>query len=200
MHMRVAASVVVAVAVAAGMSACQFITPQATAQSYTPSDGVNGAIGEVAIRNMFLVTEDEETASLIGTLSTMSPDDQTVTLEWDTASGLESLEIEVPADGLVSLKTGADPAAEAAGLPLQQEVILSEVEAPLGGLFPVNFAIGSQDDTLRVPVLANLLTGYETLLPSPIPTPERSRRTTESPEPTEPGFTPTATITPGAAQ
>lgn len=186
MRMRIAASVVVTVLVSGALTACAFVTPQQTARSYTPSDGVNGRVGEVSIRNVFLVTADGSSASLIGVLSNRTDDDATVTMQYDGGGSTQTVDVSVPADSLVSLRPGADRTASPDGSSTQQ-VTFDGIDATEGGLFPVGFSAGSGDPvSLRVPVLDDSLAAYSTLTPTPAPTPTPTKtRKKASPEPTE---------------
>ena len=57
MKARVAASIVLALAVAVGTAGCGFIAPQATTKHYDASDGVSGNVGQIDVRNAFIVTD-----------------------------------------------------------------------------------------------------------------------------------------------
>ena len=187
--MRVAASVALTALVATTLAACSFVTPQQTARSYTPSDGVNGSIGSVQIRNVFLVTQTGTDASLIGALANVSDAALTVTLQYGSGSAVTTQEVRVPANGLVSLRPTSTTAVDASVPTAEDDVTLSGIRAVPGGLYPIGFAVtGVQPVSLQVPVLNTSQPQYATLAPTPTPTPTRSRRTT--PEPTE-------SVTPG---
>ncbi|RIX30498.1 hypothetical protein [Amnibacterium setariae] len=176
MKMRVAASVAVTVLATTVLAGCQFITPQQTARSYTPSDGVNGSVGNVEIRNVFLIDGAEDTASLIGVLTNSGSSAETVTLQWTGAQGAETKQVTVPGGGLLSMSTdSATPSASVPGA--GTAVILEDVQATPGGLFPITFSASSKDEDLRVPVLINSFSQYATLAPTPTPTPTKTRRT-----------------------
>jgi hypothetical protein len=191
--MRVAASVAVTVLVSAALAGCQFVTPQQTARSYTPSDGVNGSAGPVAIRNALLITGSGETASLIGVLTNSSDSAQTVSLEWTSSSGTETERVAVPAGGLLSLSTDSGTV-DTSTTDETDSVVLEDVEATPGGLFRMSFTSGSDSTDLQLPVLTGKLQEYSTLVPTVTPTPTRTPRRTESPAPTD-SSTPTPTDT-----
>jgi hypothetical protein len=175
--MRIAASVAVTVLATTALAGCQFITPQQTTRGYTPSDGVNGSVGDVQIRNVFLIDGAENTASLIGVLANSSSSASSVTLQWTGASGPETKSLQIPAGGLLSLST--DPSTPAASVPgAASSVILEDVQATPGALFPITFSSSSKDKDLRVPVLTGSFSQYATLVPTPTPT-----ATTGSPSP-----------------
>ena len=199
--MRVAASVAVTVLATTVLAGCQFITPQQTAQSYNPSDGINGTVGDVQIRNVFLIDGADDTASLIGALANTGSSPSTVTMQWTGAGGAESKTLQIPAGGLLSLST--TPSTPAASVPgAAGSVILEDVQATAGALFSVTFSAGSKNTDLRLPVLNGSFSQYATLVPTPTPTPTptRTKRTptpgvTDTPAPeATPEPTPTDTL------
>lgn len=199
MKMRVAASVALTAAVATTLSACMFVTPQQTARSYTPSDGVNGAVGSVKIRNVFLVSDDGEDASLIGALSNTSDTVQSVTLQWDSSTGTTSRVVDVPAQGLVSLRPTSTTPVETGEPTQEQDVTLSGIEATPGGLYSVGFTTASADPvSLRLPVLDTSQQQYSTLAPTPTPTPTPTRTRRPAAGPTD-SASPGSSETPEAA-
>lgn len=195
MKMRVAASIAVTVLATTLLAGCQFVTPQQTTASYTPSDGVNGEAGDVKIRNAFLVDGSGDTASLIGVLSNTADAQTTVTLQWTGTAGAESRSVVVPSGGLISLST--DPKKLDASVSSDSTaVVLDGVDATAGGLFNVTFGTSAGTSTLSLPVLTGSLSQYATLVPTPTPTPTKTKRT-PSPDVTDsssPTPTPTDTL------
>jgi hypothetical protein len=193
--MRVAASVAVTLLAATTLAGCQFITPQQTSRGYTPSDGVNGSVGDVQIRNVFLIDGADDTASLIGVLANSSSSVSSVTLQWTGASGPETKSLQIPAGGLISLST--NPSTPAASVPgAASSVILEDVQATPGALFPMTFTSSSKDKDLRLPVLTGSFSQYATLVPTPTPTPTKTKKS-PSPDVTDsasPTPTPTDTL------
>lgn len=184
--MRIAASVAVTVLATTLLAGCQFLTPQQTARSYTPSDGVNGSAGAIAIRNVFLVDGEEQTASLIGVLTNSADTTGAVTLEWTSTEGTRTKQLVVPADGLLSLST--DPGTiDASVAGDSASVVLEDVDAMPGALFNMTFTTSDGQDSLRLPVLDGSQQQYATLVPTPTPTPTRTRRT-PSPDATDPSL------------
>jgi hypothetical protein len=193
--MRVAASIAVTVLATSVLAGCQFITPQQTSRSYTPADGVNGNVGDVEIRNVFLIDGADDTASMIGVLSNTAATASSVTLQWTSSTGTETKRLSIPANGLLSLSTNATtpttPVADGA-----TSVILDDVTATPGGLFPVTFTAASKDTDLRLPVLTGSFSQYATLVPTPTPTPTRTKRvpTPDVTDSLSPTPTPTDTL------
>jgi hypothetical protein len=186
--MRVAASVVLAGLIALGASGCEFVSPQDTTQIDQVSDGINAKVGPVDILNALLITVDGRNASLVTTLVNTSTSARTVHLQYTGTSsagtsGPVTQRVPVPANGSVSIRPGG-----------QATVTLRNVKVELGGLFPVQFFLGSDPNSgtaVQVPVLDNRLPGYQTLAPSPSPTPTPTLTPT-------PGATPTGAATSGA--
>jgi hypothetical protein len=192
--MRVAASIAVTVLATTVLAGCQFVTPQQTSESYTPSDGVNGTAGDVSIRNAFLIDGAGDTASLIGVLSNNSDAQTTVTLAWTSTTGAESKSVVVPSNGLISLTT--DPTKlDTSVTSDSSEVLLDDVAATPGGLFRVSFTTSGGGKSLDLPVLTGSQSQYATLVPTatPTPTPTKTKKVA-TPDVTD-SATPTPTDT-----
>ncbi|WP_375401215.1 DNA modification methylase [uncultured Amnibacterium sp.] len=192
MRMRAAACVALVGAVVTGLTGCEFFAPQQTTRSYSASDGVNGSVGPVDIRNAFLVTVDGTDASLIVSLINSSATARSVSMQYNSASGVTTQSVVVPANASLAVRPG-EPVT----------VTFSGLTAKTGSLLPVFFSSGGTSDQLGVPVLDNTLPGYATLTPSPTPTPTPTKTKKpsdgESPSPTDtadPLDTPTPTPTP----
>jgi hypothetical protein len=193
--MRVAASVAVTVLLSAALAGCQFVTPQQTARSYTPSDGVNGNVGDVSIRNVFVLAGEDQSASVIGVLANNAATARAVTLEWTGASGTQTKRLRVPGNGLVAMTTSTRTI-DASVRTQSEPVVLDDVQTTPGGLFRVVFTSSSKSDDLRLPVLTGSFSQYATLVPTPTPTPTRTKRV-PTPEATDtllPTPTPTDTL------
>ncbi|MCX7523387.1 hypothetical protein OSC27_14005 [Microbacterium sp. STN6] len=176
MRGRVAASIVLAAGLVLGTAGCNLIAPQATTKKYDSSDGVNGNVGVIGVRNaMFIVNDDDSAANLIVTLVNTSNKSHRVEIQSPNDSGSTSEYVTVEAQS--SRKVGE------AGHP---SLVIRDFDTKPGALHKVFFQYGDQTGVqLRVPVLTNALEAYSTLTPSPKPTP------TETPTPVE-----TATDTP----
>ena len=188
--MRVAASAAVTALVAGVLSGCMFVTPQQTARSYTPSDGINATLGAVKVRNVLLVTEDGQQANMLGVLSNSGDVAASVTLQYDTASGSESTTLAVPARGVLSLRPNADEQVATSVTTQARAVQLDGLDATPGGLLDVGLTVsGEEPVTLRVPVLTGSLSEYTGLVPTPTTTASQdvvpSQGTTPSPTPSE---------------
>ena len=183
MKARLAASVVLALAVALGTAGCSLIAPQATLEQYNPSDGVSGETGGVAIRNALLVTEEGTDATLVAGLVSTDGEPHTVNVQYENSEGKQNLEITVRPRGLIGLSLND-----------LEPKVLRGIDAAPGSLFPVYFQTGDASGVqLRLPVLDTQLAYYSTLAPTPAPTP-----TATAPAPTAetPSGAPTATTAP----
>ncbi len=188
--MRVAASAAVTALVAGALSGCMFVTPQQTARSYTPSDGVNAQVGSVKVRNVLLVTDDGSQANMLGLLSNSGDAAASVTLQYETTSGDETTTLTVPAGGVLSLRPNADEQVATSVTTEARSVQLDGLDATPGGLLNVGVTVsGEQPITLRVPVLTGKLSEYTGLVPTPSTTAsqdvEPSQGSTPSPSVSE---------------
>ena len=157
MKIRAAASVLVAAGVIAGLAACDAVTPQWTTHSYAPSDGVNGQVGPVQIRNAFLVTDGGSRASLVVGLINTDPNPQIVQVQYTSSGTPRIATVNVPAGQLLSVGPGR-----------QATVTLNGLTAKPGALLPIGMSSGGPFTTLQVPVLENNLAEYRTLTPAPV--------------------------------
>lgn len=191
--MRVAASIAVTLLATTALAGCQFVTPQQTTHSYTPSDGVNGTAGDVQIRNAFVLDGTDNTASVIGVLSNEGSAQTSVTLEWTGNAGTQSRSVVVPAGGLLSMTT--DPKKLSGSVPsASSAVVLDGVDPTPGALFNVTFTTSGGQDSLQLPVLTGSFSQYATLVPTPTPTPTKTKKpATATPTP---GVTDTSSPTP----
>jgi hypothetical protein len=189
--MRVAASIAVTVLATTVLAGCQFVTPQQTARSYTPADGVNGTAGKVAVRNVFVLEGAGNTASVIGVLSNTSDAQTSVTLQWTGTNGTETRSLVVPGGGLLSMSTTPSKL-DASVASDSSAVVLDGVAATPGGLFPVTFSTSGGQASLQLPVLSGSFSQYATLVPTPTPTPTPTKTKTTP----LPGATTSATPTP----
>jgi hypothetical protein len=184
--MRVAASIAVTAMATLALAGCQFVTPQQTARSYTPSDGVNGDAGDIQVRNAFVIDGTGDTASVIGVLANTSQAQTSVTLQWTGTGGPQTRSLQVPAGGLLSMST--DPTKVDASVPGDSSaVVLDGVDATPGSLLRVTFSTSDGSANLQLPVLTGSFPDYATLVPTPTPTPTKTKKAaepTDSPSPT----------------
>jgi len=171
---RIAASIVLAASVALGIAGCDFVAPQATTKHYDASDGVSGNVGDIAVRNALLITDNSGgPANLVTTLVNTGDKSHRVLIEssQNSSDGGQYVTVE-PGQ---SLKVGTSK---------HPSVVFRKIHATPGALHKVFFQYGSETGLqLLVPVLTGKLDAYSTLTPKP----QASHKATS-----------TATATPGA--
>lgn len=84
MKIRAVAASALALALAAGLTGCNMISPQRTTMEYAASDGVNVDLGDVHARNVLLLTDGTGSqANLVFTAVNTSGDDAQINLNID---------------------------------------------------------------------------------------------------------------------
>lgn len=153
MKARVAASIVLAVGLAAGVSGCTMLTPQDTLSIQESAHGVNGKVGSIDIRNAVIISNDKGTVgNLVVTFVNNDARAHYVTVQ----QGSKSHQVAVPASGVK--KVGADGGTR---------VQFSGLDAKPGSLTKIYFTYGQVTGTqLQVPVLSTSFPGYEDYTPS----------------------------------
>ncbi|MBO9578673.1 MAG: hypothetical protein J7480_07895 [Microbacteriaceae bacterium] len=147
-RLRTAVSVLVAAPVLAGsallMSGCAFIAPQATLIHYDPADGISADLGEVELRNVQAVANEE--GSLANVTFTAINHGEAVKLNYAYPT----------ADG--SLTEGWIPLAPGSTLVGEEDphrIIAEGFDARVGGLLTITLQAGDADSqTLQVPLLS----------------------------------------------
>ena len=153
MRARIAASVVLAAGILLGTSACDFSAPQATTIHYDASDGVSGDVGNVAIRNAILISDDGHSANLLVTLVNQGSKAQSLNVQYTSGSNKVTNTVTVEPNSSVTLGTPGEPSVD-----------LQKVDTPPGALFPVYFQYGNETGVqLLIPVLDGTLSQYSTL-------------------------------------
>ncbi|MCF8549818.1 MAG: hypothetical protein K9G09_02850 [Pontimonas sp.] len=156
MRRRFFAPLVLAAAVITGTTGCTLSAEIATMKEYDPSDGVGADIGDLALRNILLISNDAGEANLVMTVVNTSGDDVTLNVQFDDGSARITQSLELPA---VPERTriGDNPSAG---------VLVSGPELIVGGLYPVYFEYGNvPGELVFVPVLDGTLPEYELLVP-----------------------------------
>lgn len=189
MKFRAAASIALAVAVAAGLAGCNMISPQRTNMAYDASDGVGVSVGDLELRNVLVLAEAEdglnaEQGTLIASVVNHSGEAGTITV----SSGSARAEIPVEAtDGITAVGYDDGPTVDLTG-----------IELPVGGTIEITFtSAGGATATANVPVLDGALAEYATLIPT---APTETEPAPADPTATEPGATDPAATEPGAIE
>jgi hypothetical protein len=181
---RVVASVVLAIGVAIGTAGCNLLAPQETTRiTQSTSFGVEGTVGDVHIRNAYLVAKGQK-AALVATFVNKGDSGQTMTIQ-PNASATDTQSLHVGK---------GDPTIIGPENTLQWD----DLNAAPGSLLPVFFTYGSKTGiTMDLPVLTGDFKINSTLTPTPVPTATE----TATPSPTDtalPTDTATSTSTPAS--
>jgi hypothetical protein len=157
---RVAASVVLALAVALGASGCGLVAPQATTKHYDASDGISGNVGQVDVRNAMIIAGDKggTVGNLVVTLVNTDSKSHRVRISAGQEGSTPAYVTVEP--GQVK-ELGRDPQSGGAST-----VLIPQFDAKPGALFPVYFQYGDATGLdLKVPVLDGGLPEYSSLVP-----------------------------------
>lgn len=128
-----------AAAAAALLAGCAYTSPATTQLPYEPADGTGAAVGDVLLRNVLVVAEEEGApGSLVGVVANRGLDDVEVQFSL-TEDGTTVGSVEVPANTSVQLG------------PEGEEVVLDGVPAP-GALLPLDVRTGQGGTQIRVQV------------------------------------------------
>lgn len=156
MKNRWAMTTALAAALMVGTTGCTFDAEIATNIPYEPSDGTGTTVGDIAVRNALLITDDGESLNLVVSLVNRGETDRAVTVQWEGGSGRESERILVDGNDTTQL-----------GGPEQRQIVIEGVEVTPGALYPVFFQYGDEPGSeLLVPVLDGALPEYELYVPS----------------------------------
>jgi hypothetical protein len=151
------ASTIAAVTVTVlALTGCTFFTPIATQKPYDPSDGVGADIGDLGLRNILLIANDSNEATLVMTVVNNSDDDIDLNLQFGDA-GMRLTETVALPGGQTRTRVGDDPGTT---------VIVSDQNLTTGALFPIYAEYGSvPGEVILVPVLDGTLPEYELYVP-----------------------------------
>ncbi|GAA4184875.1 hypothetical protein GCM10022288_06150 [Gryllotalpicola kribbensis] len=157
MKVRFAASVVLAAGVVIGTAGCNLLAPQETTRiTQSTSFGVEGTVGDVHIRNAYLVAQGQQVA-LIATFVNKGDSGQTMTIQ-PKANADDTKSLHVSQDELTILGP-------------EQTLQWNDLTVSKGSLVPVFFTYGDKTGvTLNLPVLTGDFKVNSTLTPTPVPT------------------------------
>ena len=157
MKVRVLVAAALAAGIALGTSGCNLIQPQATLKQYSASDGVNVNLGNIALRNLVVISNDGKTGNLVfGAVNTEVP----VALHVEYKSGAKV------ADGHVVIPFSTQPTLF--GTDGHTKVIVEGINTEPGSLLEVAFTVGSKTVTSLIPVLTSEQPEYKGLNPSSV--------------------------------
>lgn len=156
MKNRWAMTTALAAALMVGTTGCTFDAEIATNIPYEPSDGTGTEVGDIAVRNALLITDDGDRLNLVVSLVNRGETDRAVTIQWEGADGRESERILVDGNDTAQL-----------GGPDERQIIIEGVDVTPGSLYPIFFQYGDEPGSeLPVPVLDGALPEYELYVPS----------------------------------
>lgn len=145
------AAVAIAASVLMGTTGCTFISPVATMKVYTPGDGTDVNLGDVAARNIFILVAPSGQTALFGSLVNQG----------DSASVAE-LTI---AGQTYSFNLAAGEKLDV-GYNGQNALSLGALTAQAGSLVDVTFKAGAESADKTVPVLDGTFAQYAPLVNS----------------------------------
>ena len=138
------------------LTGCTFFTPVATMKPYDPSDGVGTEIGDLAIRNVLLIANDNNEATLVMTVVNNADDDIVLNLQYGDSNVRVNESVTI-AGGQSRTRVGDDPGTT---------IIVSDPTMTLGALFPIYAEYGDvPGEVILVPVLDGSLPEYELYVP-----------------------------------
>jgi hypothetical protein len=168
--------VVLAGALLAGTAGCTFISQQATLIHYDPSDGVGVNLGDLKLRNVIALSdEDGKLFSLLVTFINTGSKNATVSLQYQSNDTKTTIHKLIAPGKTLSFGTQAG----------QAQIIIENPGVAAGALYPVYVQTGdAPGKQILVPVLTTGLAQYSTLKPTPRPTPTPTPTPVVTPEPT----------------
>ncbi|GHD79671.1 hypothetical protein CLV85_0855 [Salinibacterium amurskyense] len=156
---RAAASALIAGALLVGTAGCSFITPTATLNHYDPSDGIGAEVGDVKVRNVLAISNDDESAvSLMVTIINTSSSSGSLRMQYESAEG-ERIDISKPVTSGEVKSYGTEVDGDM--------IVIADAGIRAGQLFPIYFQFGNDSgQELLVPVMASDDVIYADLAPA----------------------------------
>lgn len=156
MRRRFFAPLALAAAVVTGSTGCTLNAEIASMKAYDPSDGVGADLGDLALRNILLISNDDGAANLVLTVVNSGGEDIALNVQFDNGIQRTTQTLSIPGFP-ARTRIGDDPG---------EGIVISGPEVILGGLFPMYFEYGSvPGELVFVPVLDGTLPEYELLVP-----------------------------------
>ena len=144
MKVRIAVSAILAIGLALGASGCNLIQPMATTRHYDASDGIGVNVGDIQLRNLIVISDDGQTASLL--LSAINATGSVVALH------IQFLSKGAMVDGRLNVPSSQTPTSW--GAAKEEKIVLEGIDSLPGSLLKVYFQYGDSDGkTALIPVL-----------------------------------------------
>jgi hypothetical protein len=148
------ASVVLAGLLLSGTAGCTFMATTATLIKYDPSDGVGTDIGDLDVRNVVaIINEDGDAISLLVTIVNSGARTANLDLQFESSGKKTTIAKQIPGNGVTSFGNTAE----------ETQIVILSPDVTAGGLLPVYLQYGDHPGKqLLVPVL-NATGPYEDL-------------------------------------
>jgi hypothetical protein len=176
---RLAASIVLTLGLAVGVSGCTLITPQDTVGMKKSSAGVDGKVGQIDIQDAVIISNNGTLGNVVTTFVNNGDSAQTVQVQ----QGSTTASVKVSAGGVTRIGGQGD-----------HRVQLKNLNAQPGSLTDVYFSYAGQTGVkIQVPVLESSYPGFSGYAPkkstpkqtgTPTPSATAMAGTTATPTPT----------------
>lgn len=153
MAIRKYAAIAIAASVMLGTAGCTFISPIATRVEYTPTDGTQGDLGNVKLRNFAYLTNGTASA-LAGVIANSGLTSETVTISYTDATVNEQKQVSVTVPAGQTLSLGYNGA----------EALNIDLGGKAGDVVLINASAGANSRELRVPVLDGKFEYYKPII------------------------------------
>ena len=142
-----------------GTAGCSFITPTATLNHYDPSDGIGAEVGDVKVRNVLAISNDDQSAvSLMVTVINTSSSSGSLRMQYESADG-ERIDISKPVSSNEVKHYGTTVDGDM--------IVIDDADIRAGQLFPIYFQFGNPSgEELLVPVISGDDPIYSDLAPA----------------------------------
>lgn len=159
MKVRIAISAILAIGLALGASGCNLIQPQATTRHYDASDGIGVNVGEINLRNLILISNNGQSASLLMSAINTTGSDVNLHIQFLSKGAM--------VDGQLAIPSSQTPTSW--GAAEEHKIIFEGIDSQPGSLLKVYFQYGDANgETAMVPVLTSDQPEYEGLEPSTV--------------------------------
>ncbi len=156
MRIRAIATVAVASALLLGTAGCGVFVETATLKHYSPSDGVGVTVGDIHLRNVLVITNENGDAALVGSVV-------------NDGTSLELVTVEVRGTTALSTQVGAYPGLTKIGIADDNPIVFYGAGVTAGEYVDVYFQYGANDGVLAsVPVLDGTEAMYAPYVPEAI--------------------------------
>ena len=157
MKVRIAVSALLAIALSLGASGCNLIQPQATTHHYDASDGISANVGDLQLRNLILISNDGQSASLLMSAINTTGSNVMLRMQFLSKGSMVAGQIDVPTSN----------SATSWGSATTNKIIFDGIDTTPGSMLQVYFQYGDADGkTALIPVLTSRQPEYKGLQPA----------------------------------